>query len=271
MRHVQLVDVPAQRWLLRPGRRLSGRYYLVQGSVRLFSPQRDVCHQAQEARAPLYPGCEALFTLSQVRLLHADAAAIAFLLGGAHSGAGAKNLADWERRFMNSPLLQRLDAGVWQQLLSALDERPFSEGDRLVVEGSAAHDFFVLKAGHAAVRRRGQTVAHLGPGDFFGEDALLLNARRNATVTATGAGTILRLPKDRFTTLLADNVVRFVSSAGEGVRLDVGAEGALSRLRETIPSLDPEHRYHVVGGELPQRALATFILTQKGFDAWPVE
>ena len=269
--HAQVLKVPAQRWLLRPGRRLTGRYYLVQGTVRLFSPQRDLHPQSPDARLPLYPGCEAMISRSEARLLHVDTTPIAFLLGTAQSNPAAAGPADWERRFMGSPLLQRLDAGVWQQLLSALTERSFEEGEHLVVEGSAAHDFFVLKSGHAAVRRRGKTVAHLGPGDFFGEDALLLNARRNATIVATRPGSILRLPGNRFTTLLVDNVVRFVKSAGEGVCIDVGEAGALARLRETIPSLDPGCRYHLVGGELRDRALATFILNQKGFDAWPVD
>ncbi len=271
VRHAQLIDVPAQRWLLRPGARLKGRYYLVQGTVRLFAPQRDIRPQSPESRLPLYPGCDAMISRSPVRLLHVDTAPIAFLLGTAQSNPEAESLADWERRFMGSPLLQRLDAGIWQQLLSALAERPFEEGERLVAEGSAAHDFFVLKSGHAAVLRRGRTIAHLGPGDFFGEDALLLNGRRNATVAATRAGSILRLPKDRFVTLLVDNLVRFVQSPGEGECIDVGEEGALARLREQIPSLDPARRYHIVGGELRERALATFILTHKGFDAWPVD
>ena len=270
-RHAQVIEAPGQRWLLRPGARLNGRFYLVQGTVRLYSPPRYLEARSPDARLPLYPGCEAMLSRGEVRLLHVDTAPIAFLLGTAQSNPEAAGPADWERRFMASPLLQRLDAGVWQQLLSALTERSFEAGERLVVEGSAAHDFFVLKTGHAAVRRGDQTVAHLGPGDFFGEDGLLLNARRNATVVATRQGSILRLPKDRFTTLLVDNLVRFVNTAGEGVCIDVGEPGALARLRERIPSLDPGSRYHLVGGELRERALATFILTQKGFDAWPVD
>ena len=270
-RHALEVKVPARRWLLRPGRRLQGRYYLVQGRVRLYSPQRDIRPRSPDARAPLYPGCEAMFSRTEVHLLHVDTSQIAFLLGSAPSKTASGGSADWERRFMGSPLLQRLDAGIWQQLMSALAERPFEAGEQLVAEGSAAHDFFVLKSGHAAVQRQGRTIAHLGPGDFFGEDALLLNARRNATVLATRAGSILRLPKDRFLTLLVDNLVRFVKSPGDGESIDVSEPGALARLREAIPSLDPKHRYHIVGGELRDRALATFILTHKGFDAWPVD
>ncbi len=269
--HAQVIEVPAGRWLLRPGRRLAGRFYLVQGTVRLYSPQRDLHPQSPDARLPLYPGCDAMRSRSGVRLLHVDTTPIAFLLGTAQSNPRATDMADWERRFMASPMLQRLEPGVWQQLLGALAERPFEEGERLVLEGSAAHDFFVVKSGHAAVRRGGRTVAHLGPGDFFGEDALLLNARRNATVVATRSGSVLRLPKSRFTSLLVDNLVRFVKTAGDGVSIDVGKPGALAGLREQIPTLDPDIRYHLVGGELRERALATFILTQKGFDAWPVD
>ena len=270
-RHARTLKLPAQRWLLRPGRRLGGRYYLMRGTVRLFSPQRDLRPRSAAARQALYPGCEAMFTRSEVELLHVDSAAIALILGSAQSKPEAQQAPDWEHRFRNSALLRRLDPKVWQQLRSALTERPFQEGDRLVVEGSAAHDFFVLKSGHAAVRRRGQTIAHLGPGDFFGEDALLLNARRNATIIATRPGSVLRLPKDRFMALLVENLVRFVDRAGDGVCIDVSKNGTLARLRESISTLDPRVPHHIVGGEPRERALAAFILNQKGFDARPVE
>ena len=268
--HTQTLNLPARRWLLRQGRRLQGSYYLDRGRVRVFSPQRDIDHQSAAARRPIYPGCEAICTLSPVHLLHVDTSAIAFLLATAQDGAGTPP-EPWQRRFLRSPLLQRLDAGVWQQLVSALQERRFAAGELLIAEGRPAHDFFVLKEGRAAVRCRGATLAELIPGDFFGEDALIMDARRNATVAALEPGAVLRLPKDRFASLLVDNVVRFVRRAGEGECIDLSADWPLARLREALGELDPKRRYHVVGGALPERALATFILTQKGFDAWPVE
>jgi CRP-like cAMP-binding protein len=58
-------------------------------------------------------------------------------------------------------------------------------------------------SGTAKVTRKGKTVATLGPGDFFGEIALLHNAPRNATVTATSDVDALVVSHRDFTSLLA--------------------------------------------------------------------
>ena len=270
-RHTQIISIPANRWVLREGRTLSGSYYLVQGRVRLFLPAAVVGHRSRDARAPLYPGHAAIRTLTAARLLHVDTASVAMLLGRTDLQPKQEVLLPWEQRFLGSPLMRRLDAGVWQKLFSELDERPFAAGDDLISEGDPASDFLVLKSGRAAVRRDGRTLAQLVPGDFFGEDALIMNGRRNATVSALEAGAVLRLPKDRFVALLLDRVVRFVECSDAGVNLDIGEPGALARLRQTMAGLDPKQRYQVVGGRPEERALATFILAQKGLDAWAME
>ena len=65
------------------------------------------------------------------------------------------------------------------------DELDIAEGQVLAREGEFGHEFFVIVEGSAEVRRGGAHVADLGPGDFFGEMALLGEERRTATVTAT--------------------------------------------------------------------------------------
>lgn len=57
-------------------------------------------------------------------------------------------------------------------------------GSDIVTEGTTGHEFFLILAGQAAVRRGGRKVATLGPGDYFGELALLDRGPRSATIVA---------------------------------------------------------------------------------------
>ena len=66
-----------------------------------------------------------------------------------------------------------------------------SEGVRLTGEGAAGYSFYVLLEGTAAVVEDGSTLANLGPGDFFGEMAILGGGRRMATVTTTSPARLL--------------------------------------------------------------------------------
>jgi len=68
-----------------------------------------------------------------------------------------------------------------------------SAGTALVTEGAAGYSFYVLLDGAAEVTVGDETVATYGPGDFFGEMAILGGGRRNATVTVTAPSRLLSL------------------------------------------------------------------------------
>ena len=65
------------------------------------------------------------------------------------------------------------------------DEREAPQGSKLTEEGRPGREFFVLVEGTVAVGRGERKVADLGPGDWFGEIAILTYKPRTATVTAT--------------------------------------------------------------------------------------
>jgi CRP/FNR family transcriptional regulator, cyclic AMP receptor protein len=76
------------------------------------------------------------------------------------------------------------------------------EGTKLTRQGQRGREFIVIVEGFAEVVKNGRKVAHLGPGDFLGEIALLCSAPRNATVTTTSPTRLLVLTDRAFTSVV---------------------------------------------------------------------
>jgi len=66
-----------------------------------------------------------------------------------------------------------------------MTKRHYLPGDVVIQQGDTGHELFLVSDGGVKVERSGQEVARLGPGEFFGELALLSGNPRNATVVAT--------------------------------------------------------------------------------------
>src|SRR5919202_760141 len=81
------------------------------------------------------------------------------------------------------PLFQGLPHNDLERVARSFKERHFSAGDTVAAEGSGGVGFFVIGEGTASVDVHGEKRAQLGPGDYFGEIALIDDqARRTATI-----------------------------------------------------------------------------------------
>jgi CRP-like cAMP-binding protein len=89
------------------------------------------------------------------------------------------------------PLFSALDDDQLRELAGWFEVQEVGDRARLVGEGAPGYQFFVLADGTAAVTLKGESVAALGPGDFFGEMAILGEGRRAATVTSTSPARLL--------------------------------------------------------------------------------
>lgn len=280
--HARTLRVPAGRWLVRPGRELTGRYYLLRGKVRLLAPDARLAAGSPRSRWPIYPGAEGVFTLSPVVLLRlsAEAAEVSAPTGEVPLPLPQPEwMTDgWECRFLSSAAMERVGLGHCQRVLRAMRPLDLVQGEMVVRQGDPGDTFFVLAAGRAEVARGTRSLAVLEPGDCFGEDAVISGSCRNACVTMTSDGRVMWLPGDLF----RDQVVgRVLLDEGDGpaqATLDIGG-GAVSggvsiplmRLRERLDLLAPQLRYRVVGGSLRQRALGAFVLLHRGFRVALVE
>jgi CRP/FNR family cyclic AMP-dependent transcriptional regulator len=103
------------------------------------------------------------------------------------------------------PLFQRVDENAMKLLASTFTERPFKEGAALTTEGHSAAGFFVIEEGSAIVTVDGSERRKLGPGDYYGEIALVDGGPRTASITAMSDGKAYGLTSWQFRPLVEDH------------------------------------------------------------------
>jgi MFS family permease len=96
------------------------------------------------------------------------------------------------------PLLQTLPTPALERLAAMLQEHEASDGQTIVVQGESGDTYCILVEGQADVTVDGRHVTTLGPGEGFGEIALLLDTPRTATVRAQGAVRYVTLDRETF-------------------------------------------------------------------------
>jgi CRP/FNR family transcriptional regulator, cyclic AMP receptor protein len=96
------------------------------------------------------------------------------------------------------PMFSQCTEQQLEQLAASTEERDAAAGEIVVREGDAGQEFFVIADGAVQVTRGGRDVVALGPGDYFGELALLDPAPRDATVTATAPTNLVTLSREAF-------------------------------------------------------------------------
>ncbi|MGZ8696724.1 MAG: cyclic nucleotide-binding domain-containing protein [Gaiellaceae bacterium] len=82
------------------------------------------------------------------------------------------------------PIFADLDAKELERIAASMKQRTFKAGDTVTSEGQTGVGFFVIEEGEAMVTVGGDERRKLGPGDYFGEVALLTESARTATITA---------------------------------------------------------------------------------------
>jgi len=221
-----------------------------------------------------------LATWDQVAAASPEAAALsgALALGSLRSGAFAQ-----------------LPAAHIDELLKRFDRVKTARGDVVIREGHEGDYYYVVESGRFQVERlvggANVVLAELKSGDAFGEEALVSEAKRNATVTALSDGELLRLDRKDFNKLLREPLLRRLSyeQAAEKVRrgalwLDVrypseyqydklpGAINVpLAEVRNMFEVLDRSKEYVAYCQSGRRSAAAAFLFAQRGFKVWLLE
>jgi CRP/FNR family cyclic AMP-dependent transcriptional regulator len=108
----------------------------------------------------------------------------------------------YREKIADIPLFSGLTDREVRTLAQHAEQVSVPKGTVLVTEGATGVEFFVLLSGQAKVTRRGRTVNKLGPGDSFGELALIAGTPRGATITTTEPCEVMVLVRRDFIALL---------------------------------------------------------------------
>lgn len=193
---------------------------------------------------------------------------------------------DWMSKLLDSPLFDLIPAGNIQKLFTRFQPLDFAAGDPVIEEGQEGDYFYVLANGQAQVMTTSGKVVSLTVGDYFGEEALVGDTTRNATVMMTSHGTVMRLSKGDFIELLQEPLFRYVEleqldAMGPqlsilDVRLPVehrhtsvtGSRNiTLRKLRDHLNELDPGITYVVTDDAGSRSKVAVQLMLQAGLSA----
>jgi CRP/FNR family cyclic AMP-dependent transcriptional regulator len=105
------------------------------------------------------------------------------------------------KRLESLPLFRDLSRKERDQISRWTDEVDVPAGYHLLDQGRLPHEFFVLEKGTVAVTKDGEHLTDLGPGDFFGEIAIVEHDRRTATVVANTPVTLIVMNARDFETM----------------------------------------------------------------------
>jgi CRP/FNR family transcriptional regulator, cyclic AMP receptor protein len=110
-----------------------------------------------------------------------------------------------------------------QRIANGVKERKFERGASIVSAGDPGHGFYLIVQGEAEVTRDGRTIRKLGPGDYFGELALVTETPRTATVVAKEPTTCLALTRWDFKGILDSNpaiAIRLLETVASRIQED---------------------------------------------------
>ncbi|MCB1735741.1 MAG: cyclic nucleotide-binding domain-containing protein [Gammaproteobacteria bacterium] len=204
---------------------------------------------------------------------------------------------DWMMRMLSNQAFYEVPPANIHAVFTRMQSVGVKAGDVVIRQGQPGDFFYAVQEGRCNVIREtprqpnGIKLAELGPGDSFGEEALLSNAPRNATVTMLTDGELMRLAKADFDSLLKApsietlNLEQARKKTTEGARwLDVRlpsefakarVKGALNvplfYLRKKSAELDPDVPYIVYCDSGRRSSAGAYLLKERGFEAYVLE
>jgi CRP-like cAMP-binding protein len=305
----QVQETEAGRYVFRQGDADKKTIYLVKGEIELRTADkvvRVITGGSEEARHPLAPQIPRHLSArakTNVEWFGVDSDLLDIMLTWDQTGAfevgelQAQEEApadDWMTTILQTKAFHRIPPANIQAVLMRMENIARKAGDVIIKQGDEGDYFYIVTSGKCVVTRETPTnkagikLAELVTGDGFGEEALISDAKRNATIAMLTDGSLVRLAKEDFKKLLNEPSQKWIDIAegqkivaAGGQWLDVRLpsefenkhqDGAINIplyfIRLKLDTLDSKKKYVVYCDTGRRSSAGAYILSERGFDVY---
>jgi CRP-like cAMP-binding protein len=310
-RKVQVRELSPGQILFKEGDTEKRTIYIVSGILELQDQGKVVgtvdggTDFARNPVAPVFPRRVSAKARDRVQFISIDSDLLDVMLTWDQTGTyevselhgqdgGGGGAEDWMTMLLQTKAFHKIPPANIQAIFMRMQQINYKSGDVILKQGSEGDYFYVLTRGSALVTREtplskdGIKLAELAVGDTFGEEALISDAKRNATVTMVADGAVMRLGKEDFKTLLnepmldwvdAEAAQKIVQEGGQWLdvrlpseydnqHLDNAINIPLYFMRLKINTLDQKCKYVVCCDTGRRSSAGAYILSERGFQAY---
>jgi CRP-like cAMP-binding protein len=307
---VSVRTMAAGRILFKEGDTDKRTIWLVSGMIEIRERDKTVAMirgGTPEARAPLYPQIPRRVTaraVDEISYLAIDSELLDVMITWDQTGTyevaelqsqmEGSGSDDWMTTLLQTKAFHRIPPANIQAIFMRMQRTPYRAGEVIIKQGDEGDYFYAIVSGKCVVTREtplnkeGIKLAELAVGDTFGEEALIAEAKRNATVTMSQDGVLMRLNKQDFRELMNEPLLQWVTYEGAreivangGKWLDVrlpsehqnmSIEDSLNIplyfIRLKLSALDRGVPYVVYCDTGRRSSAAAYIMVERGFDAY---
>ena len=311
-RKVQVREMSPGQMLFKEGDTEKRTIYVVSGTLDLVDGTKLVgsveggSELARNPVAPVYPRRVGARARDRVQFISIDSDLLDVMLTWDQTGTyevselqgeGEESTEDWMTMLLQTKAFHKIPPANIQAIFMRMQQINYKSGDVVLKQGAEGDYFYVLIRGRALVTREtplskdGIKLAELEVGDTFGEEALISDAKRNATVTMQTEGAVMRLGKDDFKKLLNEPMLEWVSreqaedivrnggqwldvrlpSEFENQHLDGAVNIPLYFIRLKINTLDQDRKYVVCCDTGRRSSAGAYILSERGYQAYVLQ
>lgn len=301
----QLQELGAGRYIFKEGDTDKRTIYVLSGEVELRQGDKVIRvikggePESKHALAPQSPRQVSVRAKTDIEFIAVDSDLLDIMLTWDQTGSfevGELHVEedsgdDWMTAILQTKAFHKIPPANIQAMFMRMQPVVKKAGENVIKQGEDGDYFYIITQGKAVVTRETPTnkagikLAELNVGDSFGEEALISDAKRNATISMITDGQLMRLGKDDFKTLLNEPMLNWVDMekakqiiANGGQWLDVRLpsefenshpEGAINLplyfVRLKMNTLDQKKGYVAVCDTGRRSSAAAYILAERGF------